>query len=103
MKLITQVIVASCFIIFTNISEAKSNPGDCKHTAEKQRKFNPPKFNRLDENTDGKVSLDEFKKHQLPRGKHNKVFAHIDTNNDGFISSVELKNHRRINHQRNKH
>jgi len=60
------------------------------------------RFKEMDADSDGKVSLDEFKayykKHLKDQSKLDKAMEHaekrfkvIDTNNDGFISLEELK------------
>lgn len=61
-------------------------------------------FKKLDANSDGKISLDEFKKlHDvMPKAKKEKsagsqkvdlekVFKHLDKNSDGFISKAEFE------------
>jgi hypothetical protein len=54
----------------------------------------PPPFSKLDVNGDGKLTLDEFKTHQIPRGDHETVFKGFDVSGDGVVTEEEYKNHR---------
>ena len=54
----------------------------------------PPAFKTLDLNGDGRLTLEEFKSHEIPRGDHEEVFKVIDTSGDGVISEEEYTSHR---------
>lgn len=51
-------------------------------------------LNRIDQNNDGVVSMEEFtetpKLHGVPEEKISKMFSYLDKNNDGSLSSKEL-------------
>ena len=53
----------------------------------------PPPFGRLDLNGDGRLTLEEFERHQIPHGGHGEVFSTIDTNSDRIITQSEFENH----------
>jgi hypothetical protein len=54
----------------------------------------PPPFKTLDLNGDGRLTLEEFKSHAIPRGDHQDVFKMIDANGDGVVTEDEFTNHR---------
>jgi len=51
-------------------------------------------FNKLDLNTDGNISWEEFQQHKKPRNKRERIFQRIDANNDGSISQQEFREHK---------
>ena len=58
---------------------------------------NHPRFDQLDQNNNGTLSLEEFKQRDMPPHVREKrqayIFAKIDRNQDGEISPEEMKAH----------
>jgi Ca2+-binding EF-hand superfamily protein len=57
-----------------------------------------PVFSDLDLDGNGSITLEEFKQHKVPHGRHEKAFGHIDSNGDSLISEEELTNHKPPRH-----
>jgi hypothetical protein len=53
-----------------------------------------PDFSELDLDSDGNISLEEFKQHKNPHPTPEEIFAHIDANGDGQISEQEFTSHK---------
>ena len=68
--------------------------GGCKPPGPGGDTRSPPAFKVLDLNGDRRLTLEEFKSHEIPRGDHEEVFKLIDTSGDGVISEVEYTSHR---------
>jgi Ca2+-binding EF-hand superfamily protein len=70
---------------------------DDEKKGEDHPKRSPEKImKKLDTNSDGKISLEEWKaspRHQKDPAKAEELFKTMDTNKDGFISMDELKAH----------
>lgn len=58
--------------------------------ADKPKKDPEAAFKKLDTNSDGKVSKDEFKAKAKDAEKADKAFAKMDKNSDGFLSLEEF-------------
>jgi hypothetical protein len=48
------------------------------------------RFNRLDSNSDGKVTFEEFGTIEHPRGTPEEIFSSRDLNGDGFLTEEEF-------------
>lgn len=59
-----------------------------------QGRRGPPAFAELDLNSDGAVTLDEFKQKEVPHGDHESIFSAIDADGDGVINETELAEHK---------
>lgn len=64
-------------------------------SSEKQHKKGKKRFKRLDKNSDGHITLEEFRQSRLPYGEHDTVFSKIDSDGDGKVTRQELKKHAR--------
>ena len=53
----------------------------------------PPPFSFFDQDADGAVTLEEFRRTPIPVGEHEAVFASIDANGDGKLTESELASH----------
>lgn len=58
------------------------------------RPHKKPRFPALDLNSDGQLTLDEFKQRRIPHRKHQRIFNHMDQNQDGVVTSEEFRSHR---------
>jgi len=58
--------------------------------ADKPKKDPEVAFKKLDTNSDGKVSKDEYKAKAKDAEKADKAFAKLDKNSDGFLSLEEF-------------
>ena len=54
----------------------------------------PPPFSSLDLNGDGRLTLEEFRSHQIPHGDHDEAFSMIDANSDRIVTQSEFENHK---------
>ena len=67
-------------------------------TAQAQRAGGPVSFDTLDENSDGKVTLEEFKANFTPGGRngrtpnHERLFGRWDADGDGELTAEEFEN-----------
>jgi len=48
------------------------------------------RFNSMDSNNDGKVTLNEFQNNAIDRSKAEKVFHSRDSNGDGVVTKDEM-------------
>lgn len=88
----TKLMLAATLIIsVSGFAQAEENRGE-----RPQR----PTFASIDINEDGKVDLEEFSEHEIPRGDHETIFNSIDTDGDGIITSDEFDNHKPPQRQR---
>ena len=81
---------ATVLILFT----AMLALGGCQPPGRSGDMRGPPAFNTLDLNGDGQLTLEEFGRHDIPRGDHAEIFKLIDTSGDGVISEEEYTSHR---------
>ncbi|ALJ04412.1 hypothetical protein APS56_04340 [Pseudalgibacter alginicilyticus] len=90
MKLIKIGFVVLSLLVFSNVNAQEKN----------SKKGPEAAFAKLDKDSDGKISLEEFKAKPVraKEGETNKktvdpekVFARKDTNSDGFIDLEEFK------------
>lgn len=80
---------ATVLILFT----AMPTLGGCQPPGPSGDMRGPP-ANTLDLNGDGQLTLEEFERHDIPRGDHAEIFKLIDTSGDGVISEEEYTSHR---------
>jgi hypothetical protein len=90
-KIVAMTLLAMC-VCLTSYSFAEDEPAKGKFAG----KFDITTIlKKLDENSDGKVSKDEFKKlaEKMNKGdgKGEKMFEMLDANKDGFIDESESK------------
>jgi len=84
--LLTLVLALTLGTVFAQEGRKKGPPKDKPSIEEK--------FNRLDADKDGKLSLEEFKgKATKPEQiqRREKIFKMMDTNQDGFVTLEEFK------------
>ena len=97
-KTIFPITLTLCLAIFSQLSHAGESHARESHACEKKEhaktKLAPPKFEDIDTNNNGEITLDEFKKHKIPHKDHQTIFAHIDNDGDGIITKEELISHK---------
>jgi len=60
----------------------------------KQRPQKKPRFDEVDLNSDGLLTLDEFKQHRMRKKKHERIFNHMDQDQNGMVSQEEFHSHK---------
>lgn len=86
-------LVASLLIISSlNCYSRDENSQDDKRRG-------PPQFSELDLDSNGEISLEEFKEHKVPHGSSEDIFMLIDTDENGVISETELTSHKPPQHK----
>jgi len=91
-KYIALLVVGFFIMSFTPsimAQESKDKSAPAATDSKDKKSSVPPGFAKLDKNSDGKLSLEEFKV-AFPDGDPKERFIHADTNKDNFLSPDEL-------------
>ena len=90
-------------LVFISLSAiGQSNKLNGAEQDERGKRRGPPPFCVLDINSDGGITLEEFKQHKIPQGDHETIFSNIDGDNNGVISELELASHKPPRNRRSK-
>jgi len=76
--------------IFSNSSFAEKNI----HCNSKKSHHRSEQFVNIDKNSNGKITLEEYKAYQVAQKRYERMFNHIDKNNNGVITKNELNEHK---------
>ncbi|HID29679.1 MAG TPA: hypothetical protein EYP19_06685 [Desulfobacterales bacterium] len=81
------ILVVGFSVTFPALSAASDSrgPGGEWHA--------PPPFIELDLDANGVVTLEEFRRHEIPHGEHAELFSRIDANADGQLTKEEFASH----------
>jgi len=89
-----KLLIVSSLVLASSGAMSLSNSVNDMDRESKGDRRGPPPFSKLDLDSDGLITLEEFKQHKLPHGEHENVFKHIDANEDSVISKQEMESHK---------